>query len=78
MLRDVFHDRARPRSSLHSLEPLETSIDASPAGADQVDEKRKIVDAGVAFGEQFALDSLEPPDRLVEQPSDLGDVSPDR
>ena len=65
--------RPRPRSS--ALEPC---VDAPPAGAHEVDEEREIVDAGVTLGEELALEALEPPDRLVEQAADLGDVPGDR
>ena len=59
------------------LEPLEPRVDAPPAGADEVDEEREVVDARVTLGEEVALEPLEPPDRLVQQPADLGDVARD-
>ena len=57
------------------LEPLESRIDASPAGAHEIDEQREVVDASMTLGEQLAFESLEPPDRLVQEPANLGDVA---
>ena len=48
-----------------------------PAGADEVDEQREIVDARMALGEKLTLDPLETPDGLVEQASHLGDMAGD-
>ena len=44
-------------------------------GRDEVDEQREVVDARVTLGEQVALEPLEPPNRLVQQAADLGDVT---
>ena len=67
---------------LTALEPLEAGIDTSPTRAHEIDEKREIVDPGVTLGEQLgeqlALEALEAPDRMVEQASNLRDVSRDR
>jgi S-adenosylmethionine:tRNA ribosyltransferase-isomerase len=63
---------------LVALEPLQASVDSLPAGADEVDEQREIVDAGMALDEDVALQPLEPPDGLVQQATDLGDVPRDR
>lgn len=60
---------------LGPLEPLEAGVDALPARAHQVDQEREIVDTGVPLGEQLALESLEPSDRLVEEPPNLGEMS---
>jgi hypothetical protein len=60
-----------------TLEPLEPCVDTPPTGADEVDEKREVVDTGVPLGEEVALEALEPPDGLVQQPADLGDVARD-
>ena len=60
-----------------TFEPLEPRVDTPPTGADEVDEKREVVDTGVALGEEVALEALEAPDRLVQQPADLGDVARD-
>lgn len=58
----------------HSLEALEALVDTAPARAHEIDEKREIVDACVSLGEKVALDPLEPPNRLVQEATDLGDV----
>ncbi len=63
------------RDGLRVLEPRESRIDSAPARAHEIDEKCEIVDAGVALREKVALDSLEPPDRLVEEAADLGDMA---
>ncbi len=63
---------------LRRLETLEPGIDATPAGADEVDEEREVVDPRVALREEVALEPLEPPDRLVQQAADLRDVARDR
>lgn len=75
----VLHDRghADHARGLITLEPCEPRVDPFPAGAHEVDEEREIVHACMALGEQLALEALEPPDRLVEQATDLGDVSRD-
>ena len=65
------------RVGVYCLESREPRVDSAPAGADEVDEKREVVDASMPLGEQVALESLEASDRLVEQPSDLGDVARD-
>jgi S-adenosylmethionine:tRNA ribosyltransferase-isomerase len=56
------------------LESCEPRIDAAPAGADEVDEEREIVDPCVTLGEEIALETLEPSDRLVQEAADLRDV----
>ena len=63
---------------LVALESLQTGIDPFPAGAHEVDEECEIVDACVALGQQVALEALEASDCLVEEASDLGDVSRNR
>jgi len=60
------------------LEPGEAVVDALPAGADQIDEKRQIVDAPMAFGEQVALEPLQATDCLSHEPAHLGEVASDR
>ena len=60
------------------LEALEPRVDAAPAGADEIDEKRKVVDASMTLGEQVAFEPLEPPDRLVQEAANLCDVAGDR
>jgi S-adenosylmethionine:tRNA ribosyltransferase-isomerase len=59
------------------LEPFEPRIDTAPTRAHEIDEQREVVDACVSLGEEVALDSLEPTDRLVQQAADLGDVACD-
>jgi hypothetical protein len=66
------------RCAFESLKSLEPCVDAPPTGADEVDEKRKVVDAGVPLGEDVALEAFEPTNGLVEQSADLGDVARDR
>jgi len=66
LLREAFLDRG---------EPL---LDRAPAGRDEVDEQREVVDAGVPLREQVPLDALESPDDLVHQAADLGEVATDR
>jgi len=60
---------------LDAREPL---VDTAPAGGDEVDEEREVVDAGMALGEHVAFQPLEPPDELVHQPPHLGEVAGDR
>ncbi len=60
---------------LDAGEPL---VDAAPAGGDEVDEEREVVDAGVPLGEHVALEPLEPADELVHQAAHLGEVAGDR
>ena len=45
---------------LSLLEPLEPAVDALPPGRDEVDEKREVVDARMTFGEEIALEPLQP------------------
>ena len=49
-----------------------------PSGRYEVDQQREVVDARVPLGEHVAFEPLEPPDHLVEQPADLGEVPSDR
>ena len=69
----VLH-RLDRRAGLESREPR---VDATPAGADEVDEEREVVDARMPLGEQIALEPFEPPDRLVQEAADLCDVAGD-
>jgi hypothetical protein len=61
-----------------TFESLEPCVDATPTGADEVNEQRKVVHAGVPLGEDVALEAFEPTNGLVEQSADLGDVARDR
>jgi S-adenosylmethionine:tRNA ribosyltransferase-isomerase len=63
--------------ALRRLESREACVHAPPAGADEVDEEREVVDACVALGEEIAFQALEPPDRLVQEAADLRDVAGD-
>ena len=72
--RDV--DRGCPRLGLCLLEPLQPRVDASPAGADEIDEEREVVDAGVPLREHVALEPLQTRDHLIEEPPNLRDVPP--
>lgn len=71
-------DEGASRLFLCALESFEPTIDAFPARAHEVYEQREIVDTGVAFGEQVTFESLESADRLVEEPTDLCDMSSHR
>ena len=57
------------------LQALESRVHASPAGAHELDEKRKVVDTSMTLGEQVAFESLEAPDRLVQETANLCDVA---
>jgi len=73
-------DGGRLRSvplDLSPLQPLQPCVDATPAGAHEVDEQGEIVDTRVALGQELAFESLEPADRLVQQAPDLRDVPTD-
>jgi len=60
-----------------ALDVGEPLVHALPAGRDEIHEQGEVVDPRVPLGEEVALDPLEPPDRLVEQAADLGDVARD-
>ena len=68
----------RQRAGLPCLEPREPVVDTFPARRDQLDHEREIVDARVPLCEQVALEPLEPSDRLVQEASDLGQLTRDR
>ena len=75
---ELFHASVcRHRDTRCSFEALEPCVDTAPPGADEVDEKREVVDTGVPLGEKVALEALEPPDCLVQQSADLCDVTRD-
>jgi S-adenosylmethionine:tRNA ribosyltransferase-isomerase len=57
------------------LDRREALVHRAPAGRDEVNEKREVVDARVALGEQVALDALEPADHLVQEAAHLGEVT---
>ena len=56
----------------HARDPC---VDALPAGRDQVDQEREIVDTRVAVGQQIAVDPFELPDDAVHEPANLGEVA---
>ena len=60
-----------------ALEALQAGVDAAPAGADEVDEQREVVHARMTLRGELAFEPLQPPYRLVEQATDLGDVPRD-
>ena len=60
-----------------ALEARQPGVDATPAGAHEVDEQREIVDTRMPLGEKLALDPLETADGLVQQSSHLGDMAGD-
>jgi hypothetical protein len=60
-----------------ALETLEASVDSAPARAHELDEESEIVDARMSLGEELAFEALQPPDRLVQKASYLGDVARD-
>ncbi len=60
------------------LEAGQALIDALPARSDQVDQKRQVVDPRVPFGEQVAVEPLEPPDEVCGQAAYLGEMPRDR
>jgi hypothetical protein len=59
------------------MRPSRASTPFHP-GRDEVDEQREVVDAGVALGEQVALERRKPAEQLVHQTADLGEVAADR
>jgi hypothetical protein len=61
-----------------ALETGESGVDAAPSRADEVDEKREVVDARVTLREEVSFDPLQAPNRLIEEATNLRDVSRDR
>ena len=60
------------------LDPAEPGVDALPAGRDEVDEQRQIVDPRVPVGERIVLEPFQAADDLVRQPAKLGEVATHR
>jgi S-adenosylmethionine:tRNA ribosyltransferase-isomerase len=60
------------------LESFEPCVDPSPSGGHEVHEESEVVHAGVTLCEEIAFEPLEPPNRLVQEASYLGDVARDR
>src|SRR3954469_9916093 len=73
---DAVDDRAA-RALEALLDPLQASVDALPAGRDEVDQEREVVEAGAPLGEQLRLDVLEPANGLAGQPAHLGHLAGD-
>ncbi len=73
-VRDLLHDVA---VGLRALQPLQTRVDPTPSGGDEVDQKGEVVDTRMPLGEQIALEPLETADGGVHEPPDLGDVARD-
>jgi S-adenosylmethionine:tRNA ribosyltransferase-isomerase len=66
------------------LEPVDERLDASeprvhrlPAGGDQLDEQREVVDARVSLAERVRFERPQPPDHLVHHAPNFGEVPPD-
>ena len=62
---------------LPALEPFEPNVDTSPAGADEIDEKREVVHPRVSLGEELSFEALEPSNRLIEEAANFRDVARD-
>lgn len=74
---DAVDDRAFVRAE-NALDAGQALVDALPAGSDQVDQERQIVDACVPLGEQIAVEPLEPADEVRGQAAHLREVLRDR
>src|SRR5262245_66101199 len=57
-----------------ALHAREADVDAAPAGGDEVDEEREVVDACVPLGHEVVLEALEAADRLSGQPAHFGEL----
>jgi S-adenosylmethionine:tRNA ribosyltransferase-isomerase len=60
------------------LEAVEPPLDAAPAGGDEIDEEREVLDPRLALGREVALQPLEPANGLGGEPADLRNVAGDR
>ena len=60
------------------LDPVEPLVEGAPLARDQVDQKCEVVDACVPLGEHVGFEALEPANRLVREPLDLGEPARDR
>src|SRR5512133_3358017 len=60
-----------------ALDPRQAHVDAAPAGGNQVDEQREVVDPRVPLGREVVLEPFEPPDRLPGEPPHLGELPAD-
>jgi S-adenosylmethionine:tRNA ribosyltransferase-isomerase len=63
------------------LEPGDDGLDAGepfvyphPAGGDEIDEEREIVDTGIAVGDEVVLEALEATEDLIHEAAHLGEV----
>jgi S-adenosylmethionine:tRNA ribosyltransferase-isomerase len=61
-----------------ALEPVESPLDRPPAGGDQLDEEREVLDAGASLRVEVALEPFEAADRLAGEPAHFGEVPRDR
>jgi S-adenosylmethionine:tRNA ribosyltransferase-isomerase len=59
------------------FDAAEPRVDTFPAGRDEIDEQGEVVHASVALAEQIGLESFDPADDLVHQPTHLGEVARD-
>jgi hypothetical protein len=73
--RPIFEGAFKPIDN--AIDPVETSLDAAPAGFDEIDDQRKVLHTRACLGIQVALEALEPADRLSREPAQLGDVTRD-
>lgn len=78
--RELLQDPAgRPLAQCGArLEACQAYVYAAPARTHEVNEQGEVIDTCVALGEKIALDALQAPDGLVEQPPHLGDVPGNR
>ena len=53
-------------------------IDGSPSRRDEIDEQGKVVDARVPLGEDVLFEPLQPARHVVEEATDLGELTADR
>ncbi len=65
----------RPLDPVHDpLEAVDAPLDPAPAGRDQLDDEREILDARLALGREVALEPFEAANRLTREPTHLRDV----
>ena len=61
-----------------ALHAREADVDAAPAGRDQVDEQREVVDPRVPLRKEIGFEPLEAANRLPGEPAHLGELLGDR
>src|SRR5687768_13627236 len=59
------------------LGPVEPALDGAPAGADQLDEDRKVLEALAPFGRDLGLEGFDAADHLAGEAAHLGNVPGD-